>query len=166
MIWAKRRTRTRGCVHPFPSSVQSEYFVTQKRLDSAESGGMPGSKMLSACSERPSSPVPTSRDPSPGGEGHFHGFWTPTRQHGGLPQNRLAPNGWGCERQLCRRPRNWSSQRKRDRAITFLLPSCFLTLSGFHFNPLGDRPQPHPWGCSSASFLGMGPCCASPRVTS
>jgi hypothetical protein len=35
--------------------------------------------------------------------------------------------------------------RKRDSAITFLLPSCFLKLSGFRFNPLGDRPNPIPW---------------------
>ena len=53
----------------------------------------------------------------------------------------IAPKGLrGCGRQRCR-PRHCSSQRKRDRVITFLLPSCFLTLSGFRFKPLGGGPS-------------------------
>ncbi len=34
--------------------------------------------------------------------------------------------------------------------ITFLLPSCFLTLSGFRFNPLGDRVLKSEWGVASS----------------
>jgi hypothetical protein len=41
--------------------------------------------------------------------------------------------------------------------ITFLLPSCFLTLSGFRFNPLGGRPQPHPMGAIAPFSRGWGP---------
>jgi hypothetical protein len=45
----------------------------------------------------------------------------------------------GCGRRRCR-PRHCSSQRKRDGMITFLLPSCFLTLSRFRFSPRLPAP--------------------------
>jgi hypothetical protein len=47
------------------------------------------------------------------------------------------------------RPRHCSSQRKRDRVITFLLPSCFLALSGFRFNPVGGRVLKSEWGIAT-----------------
>jgi hypothetical protein len=81
-----------------------------------------------------------------------------------LPQNPLLPRAARLA-SAALPARHCSSQRKRDRAITFLLPSCFLILSGFRFNPLAGRPQPHPTGCGCASSRGWGPCCASPRLT-
>ena len=45
-------------------------------------------------------------------------------------------------------------QRKLDRVITFLLPSCFLTLSGFRFNPLGGPAPAAPHGVRQRLFLG------------
>jgi hypothetical protein len=57
----------------------------------------------------------------------------------------------GLGRQRCR-PRHCSSQRKRDRVITFLLPSCFLKLSGFRLNPR-LREVYFPW-LDEASVVG------------
>src|SRR5271167_3671393 len=48
------------------------------------------------------------------------------------------------------------SQRKRDGVITFLLPSCFLTLSGFRFNPSATGPSRTLMGAAAPLSRGWG----------
>ncbi len=72
-----------------------------------------------------------------------------------LPQNPLLPRAGAAVGGSAVGPATCSSQRKRDRVITFLLPSCFLTLSGFRFNPSATGPSRTLMG-AAALLLGDG----------
>jgi len=79
----------------------------------------------------------------------------PRRQNALFLRIHCSQGLCGCGRERCRH-RHCSSHRKRDRAITFLLPSCFLALSGFRFNPLGGPLQPHLIGAAAPLSRGWG----------